>query len=124
MCDIHSGDIPKEEGTYLELYKELLKDIKESAGSKITNQSFRNIKMRVFNLGSNSFLMLPFFLLTMSEFIGYKACEGEFPVVNEIDVAIITGSPHGVYEKLDWMLRLEELIRKLKENKKVIIGGW
>lgn len=37
------------------------------------------------------------------EMKGFEVCNGNFPEsVDLFDIAIITGSPHSVYEELDW----------------------
>ncbi len=53
----------------------------------------------------------------------YSVINGEMPAsINDCDGWLITGSRHGVYEKLDWMLTLEPFIRTLYEAKKPLVG--
>ncbi|WP_316859640.1 gamma-glutamyl-gamma-aminobutyrate hydrolase family protein [uncultured Cohaesibacter sp.] len=57
------------------------------------------------------------------DFASYQVFEQQFPENEyECDGWIVTGSLHSAYEQLDWMLRLEELIRKAIENDRPIIG--
>lgn len=53
----------------------------------------------------------------------YSVINGEMPAsIDDCDGWLITGSRHGVYEKLDWMLLLESFIRTLHEAKKPLVG--
>jgi GMP synthase-like glutamine amidotransferase len=53
----------------------------------------------------------------------YSVINGEMPASsNDCDGWLITGSRHGVYEKLDWMLLLESFIQALYEEKKPLVG--
>lgn len=57
-------------------------------------------------------------------FVGSMVIEGAFPVsVDEHDVYLFTGSPHGVYEDLDWIRRAEQFVRDAKAAGKILIGG-
>jgi len=56
----------------------------------------------------------------------YAVCdvrEGVFPAsADDCDAWIISGSKFSAYEKLPWMLKLEELIREINELKKPLLG--
>lgn len=53
----------------------------------------------------------------------YSVIQGEFPAsINDCDGWLITGSRHGVYENLDWMLSLQSFIRELYQASKPLIG--
>ncbi|MFT4608307.1 MAG: GMP synthase-like glutamine amidotransferase [Chitinophagales bacterium] len=53
----------------------------------------------------------------------YSVINGEMPAsIDDCDGWLITGSRHGVYEKLDWMLSLESFIRTLYEENKPLVG--
>jgi GMP synthase-like glutamine amidotransferase len=53
----------------------------------------------------------------------YSVINGEMPVsIDDCDGWLITGSRHGVYEKLDWMRLLESFIQKLYEKQKPLVG--
>jgi GMP synthase-like glutamine amidotransferase len=53
----------------------------------------------------------------------YSVINGEMPAsIDDCDGWLITGSRHGAYEKLDWMLSLESFIRTLYEEKKPLVG--
>lgn len=53
----------------------------------------------------------------------YSVINGEMPTsIDDCDGWLITGSRHGAYEKLDWMLSLESFIRTLYEEKKPLVG--
>ena len=53
----------------------------------------------------------------------YSVIRGEMPEsINECDGWLITGSRFGAYEKLDWMLALEEFIRKLHQGSVPLVG--
>jgi GMP synthase (glutamine-hydrolysing) len=57
------------------------------------------------------------------DFRFYAAIDGEVPGdVRECDGWLITGSRHGVYERLPWMLKLEELIRSSMAAKIPVTG--
>ncbi len=54
---------------------------------------------------------------------GYSVVRGEFPAsINECDGWLITGSRHGVYEKTDWMQRLEDFVRQLATSEAPLVG--
>ena len=53
----------------------------------------------------------------------YSALDGEVPSdPRECDAWLITGSRHGAYERLPWMLRLEALLRKAVAEKVPVVG--
>ena len=53
----------------------------------------------------------------------YSVIRGEMPLsINECDGWLITGSRHGVYENLGWMLALQDFIRELYQAKVPLIG--
>jgi GMP synthase-like glutamine amidotransferase len=55
---------------------------------------------------------------------GSMVIEGTFPAsVEEHDVYVFTGSPHGVYEDLDWIRRAEQFVRDASAAGKVLVGG-
>jgi GMP synthase-like glutamine amidotransferase len=50
--------------------------------------------------------------------------DGVFPdSVLDHDVYIFTGSPHGVYEELDWIRRAEQFVRDAVSAERVLVGG-
>ena len=57
------------------------------------------------------------------EFQLYDVCNGQFPVhLDECDLYMATGSSRSVYENLDWIKRLKEIVRTLYEKQKYFIG--
>jgi GMP synthase-like glutamine amidotransferase len=53
----------------------------------------------------------------------YSVINGEMPdSIDDCDGWLITGSRHGAYEKLDWMLLLESFIQSLFEKQKPLVG--
>ena len=57
------------------------------------------------------------------EYAAYSVIGGEIPdSIDECDGWIITGSRHGVYENLDWMLRLQEFIRQVHAADIPLVG--
>jgi len=57
------------------------------------------------------------------EYRVYSAVRGEMPgSINDCDGWLITGSRHGAYEKLDWMLVLEGFIRDLYRASVPLVG--
>lgn len=55
---------------------------------------------------------------------GSMIIEDTFPAsVEDHDVYLFTGSPHGVYEDLDWIRRGEQFVRDAAAAGKVLIGG-
>lgn len=53
----------------------------------------------------------------------YSVIQGEMPSsVDDCDGWLITGSRHGVYENLDWMLKLQGFIREIFEQKTPLVG--
>lgn len=62
--------------------------------------------------------------LPEARFDSVSAIDGEFPAsVDDHDVYIFTGSPHGVYEEHDWIRTAEALVREAVAAGKVIVGG-
>lgn len=62
-------------------------------------------------------------LFPEAEFILYDVCKGKFPdTLDDCDVYMATGSRHSVYEDLDWIIQLKELIRRLYQEKKYFVG--
>lgn len=52
------------------------------------------------------------------------AIDGELPdALDDYDVYILTGSPHGVYEDLPWIRAVEDFVRRAAAAGKVLIGG-
>lgn len=57
------------------------------------------------------------------EFEYYDVRKNEFPDLEKhFDIYLITGSPNGVYEDIQWIRDLEHLIRELDARKRCIIG--
>jgi GMP synthase-like glutamine amidotransferase len=57
------------------------------------------------------------------EFAAYSVVRGQMPEsIDDCDGWLITGSRYGVYEKLDWMLELQEFIRELAAAGRPLIG--
>ncbi|MDC1286456.1 type 1 glutamine amidotransferase [Gammaproteobacteria bacterium] len=57
------------------------------------------------------------------EFAAYSVIRGQMPEsIEACDGWLITGSRHGVYEALDWMLELQEFIRELAAAGRPLIG--
>jgi GMP synthase-like glutamine amidotransferase len=57
------------------------------------------------------------------EYKSFSVIRGEFPEsITECDGWLITGSRHGAYERLDWMLKLEEFIRELYRESVPLVG--
>ncbi len=57
------------------------------------------------------------------EFQTYSVIRGEMPKsTGDCDGWLITGSRHGAYEKLDWMLVLEDFIRDLYRQSLPLVG--
>lgn len=55
---------------------------------------------------------------------GSMIIAGDFPAsVEDHDVYVFTGSPHGVYEDLDWIRRAERFVCDAAAAGKVLIGG-
>lgn len=53
----------------------------------------------------------------------FAVMDGEFPDgIDAYDVFVVTGSRHGVYEDHDWIPSLEDLIRKIYQTEKKLIG--
>ncbi|MDF1792200.1 MAG: type 1 glutamine amidotransferase [Thalassobaculaceae bacterium] len=62
--------------------------------------------------------------LPEASFAGSMIIDGVFPAsVDAYDVYVFTGSPHGVYEDLDWIRRAEQFVRDAVAAGKVLIGG-
>lgn len=49
----------------------------------------------------------------------FNVADGELPAPNAHDAHLITGSPAGVYDRFDWIARLEDFIRQAKASKMV-----
>ncbi len=57
------------------------------------------------------------------EFVHYEVCKGEFPAdVNECEVYLATGSRYSVYDDIDWIKQLLELVREIYASNKYFIG--
>ena len=57
------------------------------------------------------------------QYAAYSLLHGHMPgSIDECDGWLITGSRHGVYEQLDWMLRLQDFIRSLAKAGRPLIG--
>lgn len=57
------------------------------------------------------------------EFSSYAVLNDEWPAsIHECDAWLMTGSRHTAFDRLPWMVRLEELLRDLMAAKKPIIG--
>ena len=57
------------------------------------------------------------------EYQPYSVIRGEMPdSIHDCDGWLITGSRHGAYEKLDWMLALEGFIRELYSTEVPLVG--
>lgn len=57
------------------------------------------------------------------EYRTYSVIRGEFPEsVDDCDGWLITGSRHGAYEGLDWMLALESFVRDLVDRQIPLVG--
>lgn len=57
------------------------------------------------------------------EYRDYSVIGGEIPgSIHECDGWLITGSRHGAYENLDWMLALQEFIRELEYGSVPLVG--
>ena len=57
------------------------------------------------------------------EYQFFSVVRGEFPdSVDVCDGWLITGSRHGAYEELDWMLKLEALILELVDRRIPLVG--
>ena len=53
----------------------------------------------------------------------YAAVDGDVPTdPHACDAWLVTGSRHGAYERLPWMLRLEDLLRKSVAEKVPVVG--
>ena len=57
------------------------------------------------------------------EYVAYSPVRGQMPAsIDDCDGWLITGSRHGVYEQLDWMVSLQEFIRELARAGRPLIG--
>lgn len=57
------------------------------------------------------------------EYQAFSVVQNQFPQsVTDCDGWLITGSRHGVYEHLDWMLRLEAFIREIYQARMPLVG--
>lgn len=61
--------------------------------------------------------------ITGVEFTVFSVMNDQFPDdINEMDAWMVTGSKHGVYDALPWMAPLQDFIRQLWQEKKVLVG--
>ena len=57
------------------------------------------------------------------EYRTYSVIRGEMPEsIHDCDAWLITGSRHAAYEKLDWMLALEDFIREIHATSVPLVG--
>lgn len=57
------------------------------------------------------------------QYQAYSVIRGEMPAsIHDCDGWLITGSRHGVYESLDWMLELQAFIRELERAAVPLVG--
>ncbi|WP_369855695.1 gamma-glutamyl-gamma-aminobutyrate hydrolase family protein [Candidatus Thalassolituus haligoni] len=57
------------------------------------------------------------------DYVIYNVSLGEFPAsANDCDGWVITGSKHSVYEQLDWITQLKELVRQIATSKRPLVG--
>ncbi len=62
--------------------------------------------------------------LPEARFTGAMVVDGVFPgSVDAHDAYVFTGSPHGVYEDLDWIGRAETFVRDAVAADRVLVGG-
>ncbi len=62
--------------------------------------------------------------LPEATFASLEVVDGELPAsVDDHDVYIFSGSPHGVYEELPWIRGAEAFVRRAAGAGKVLIGG-
>lgn len=62
-------------------------------------------------------------LLPEFEFRYYDVCSGQFPEsLDECDGYMCTGSRNSVYENIDWIKQLKQLVKQLYENQKPYVG--
>lgn len=53
----------------------------------------------------------------------YDVCNGQFPTdLDECDVYMSTGSRHSVYEEIDWIVQLKQVIVELYKKQKYFVG--
>ncbi len=53
----------------------------------------------------------------------YESTRGEHPASpDECDAWVISGSPHGVHDDLDWLAELEAFVRKLLGSERKVLG--
>ncbi len=57
------------------------------------------------------------------QYKAYSVVRGEMPAtIDDCDGWLITGSRHGAYERLDWMLKLQAFIRELERASVPLVG--
>ncbi len=57
------------------------------------------------------------------DFKMYDVCSGQFPQnLDECDLYMTTGSSRSVYEDVDWINRLKEMVREIYRQQKYFIG--
>ena len=57
------------------------------------------------------------------EWTVFDVCNGHFPEnLDEHDVYFASGSHRSVYEKEDWIIRLQDIIREIYQQKKYFVG--
>lgn len=55
--------------------------------------------------------------------VTYAVLDGEMPrSIDDCEGWLITGSPHGVYENLDWMIALKSFLQACLKAKKPVVG--
>ncbi|GJM35732.1 MAG: GMP synthase [Saprospiraceae bacterium] len=62
-------------------------------------------------------------LLPGVEFVFYDLCNHHFPnSVEDCDAYVVTGSKYSVYDDIDWIYRLKDLVRDIYHHQKYYIG--
>ena len=57
------------------------------------------------------------------QYQSFSVIQGQMPTsIHQCDGWLITGSRHGVYENLDWMLELQDFIRELERGSVPLVG--
>jgi len=57
------------------------------------------------------------------DFEVFAVCDGQFPASVDIcDAYIATGSSYSVYEEIDWIIQLQQLIRDIHQSEKYYLG--
>jgi len=52
----------------------------------------------------------------------FEVTKGDWPLVNDFDVFVITGSPNSAYQDLAWIAQLERLIQEIYASGKKLLG--